>query len=182
MAQTRDDDLAARIAALESSVRALQTGGAVAGTAVAASDAGSVTLTGVTGTPGSVAWNVAAGPLVDLYVAGGRIKVDVAASFEVYGNKCSLYAGYTVLGPVDAAELLDAATPVLVAPTYEKSAQLQDDGTGMNQLGAFGSFDLVTGLEVGWYRVIEAYALAYSGTTGAPYGIASARRLSVTRY
>jgi hypothetical protein len=124
---------------------------------------------------------------VELYVQGGRLRVDVAASFEVYGNKCSLFAGYRILGPaltVDPASGVADFTgaAVRVAPSYEKAAQLQDDGVGMNQLGAFGTFDVITGLAVGWYRVVEVYALSYGGTTGAPYGIASSRRLTATRY
>jgi hypothetical protein len=187
MAQTADNTLEQRIADLESSVRALVAVAAVGGTSLAAADPAAVTLTGVASSVGSVDWNTTAGPVVDLYVQGGRVEVKVAASFEVYGNKCSLFAGYRILGP---APLVDPATgipdftaaPVRVAPSYEKSASLQDDGVGMNQLGAFGTFDMATGLTVGWYRVSEVYALTYSGTTGAPYGIASARRLTVTRY
>jgi hypothetical protein len=187
MAQTADNTLEQRIADLESSVRALVAVAAVGGTSVAAADPAGVTLTGVASTVGSVDWNTTAGPLVDLYVQGGRLRVDMAASFEVYGNKCSLFAGYRILGP---APLVDPTTgapdftgaPVRTAPSYEKSASLQDDGVGMNQLGAFGTFDVVTGLVVGWYRVVEVYALAYSATTDAPYGIATARRLTATRY
>lgn len=183
MAQTQDTSLDARIADLEASVRSMQAAAAVGGTSVAATNPGAVTLTGVASTAGSVAWDTASGPSVDLLVVGGRLEVKVAASFEVYGNKCSLYVGYQVRGPVDDPAVEDLATAaVVVAPDYEKAASLQDDGTGMNQLGAFSTFDVVTGLAVGWYRVIQAYALAYSGTTGAPYGIATNRRLSVTRY
>jgi hypothetical protein len=187
VAQVADGSLEARIRQLEETVRGLAAAAAVGGTTVAVRTAAGVTLTGVASSVGSVGWDTTSGPSVDLYVPGGRILVDVAASFEVYGNKCSLYAGYRVLGP---APVVDTATnvpdftgaPVAVAPSTETSASLQDDGTGMNQLGAFSSFDLVTGLPVGWYRIVECYFLAYSGTTGAPYGIATARRLAVTRY
>lgn len=187
MAQVADNSLEARIIDLESSVRSLLATAAIGGTTVAASNAAAVTLTGAAGTPGSVGWDVTSGPSVDLLITGGRVLVQVGANFEVYGNKCSLFTGYRVQGPTTAArdtmgnDLL-AAAPVAVAPTLEKSAQLQDDGTGMNQLGAFSTFDLVTGLVAGWYRITETYFLAYSGTTGNPYGIASYRRLAVTRY
>lgn len=193
MATTQDNSLDKRIADLEAAVRSMQRAAAVGGTSIAATNPGTVTVTGVASTAGVTAWNTSAGPTVDLYVVGSRIRVDVAASLEVYGNKASLFIGYQVRGPVD--EQADPATgqsvvpsaalaaaPVIVAPDYEKSAQLQDDGVGMNLLGAFSTFDLVTGLEVGWYRVTQAYALTYSGTTGAPYGNANYRRLSVTRY
>lgn len=182
MAQTDDSgDLASRIAALESAERARQAAAAVGGTIVAARDAAAVTLTGVASTVGSVGWNYA-GPTVDVFLpAPGRLLVMVAANFEVYGNKASLYAGFRLTGPADDAADLGAA-PVAVAPSLESSAQLQDDGTGMNQLGAFGTFDLATGLADGWYRATQAYFLAYSGTTGAPYGIATMRRIAVTRY
>jgi hypothetical protein len=179
MAQVPEEDLVARIATLESFMRAEQAAAAVGGTSVAALIVAGVTLTGVTGTAGGVDWTYG-GPSVDLLVTGGRIEVKVGASFEVYGNKCSLFAGYRVRGPVVTADLLPGA--VAVAPSYEASAELQDDGVGMNQLGAFATFDVVTGLAVGWYRVEEAYALSYSGTTGAPYGIATYRRIAVTRY
>lgn len=179
MAQVPEEDLVARIATLEAFMRAQQAAAAVGGTSVAARTVGGITLTGVASSVGSVAWTYG-GPSVDLLVTGGRIRIDVAASLEVYGNKCSLFAGYRVNGPVVTADLLPGA--VAVAPSYEASAQLQDDGVGMNQLGAFSTFDVVSGLAVGWYRVEEAYALAYSGTTGAPYGIATYRRIAVTRY
>jgi hypothetical protein len=187
VAQIADNSLEARLKDLEDAVRSLLATAAVGGTTVAAANPDAVTLTGTAGTVGSLPWDVTSGPSVDLYVTGGRLLVQVAASFEVYGNKCSLFAGYRVAGP---APLVDPATgipdftgaPVTVAPTLEKSAQLQDDGTGMNQLGAFATFDLVTGLAPGWYRIVEAYDLAYSATTGAPYGIATFRRLAVTRY
>lgn len=179
MAQQQDNSLEARIAALEAAARSQAATEAVGGTSVAARVAGGVTLTGVASAAGTVAWTYG-GPSVDLLVTGGRLLVQVAASLEVYGNKCVLYAGYRVSGPAASADLLPG--PVAAAPSYEASAQLQDDGVGMNQLGAFATFDVVTGLAVGWYRVEEAYALAYSGTTGAPYGIATYRRIAVTRY
>lgn len=188
MAQTADPSLEQRIADVESQVRAIVAGQALGGTSVAAKIPGAVTLTGIASTLGSVPWTTADGPSVDLFVPSGRFRVDVAASFEVYGNKASLYAGFQVRGPVDARTDPDgsgdylAAAPVLVPPDYERSASLQDDGAGMNQLGAFANFDVVTGLAVGWYRVQAAYALAYGGTTGPPYGIATYRRIAATRY
>lgn len=187
MPQLTDNTLEARIRALEERVQSMQSAAAVGGTTVAAVNDGSVTLTGVAGSSGGVPWNTTAGPEVDLFVTGGRVRVDVAASFEVYGNKCSLFAGYRVIGPTptnDPISGLPDFTGALTvrAPDYAHAAELQDDGTGMNQLGAFATFDLVTGLDTGWYRITEAYALSYSGTTGAPYGIATDRRLAVTRY
>lgn len=181
MAQTADDDLAARILALESGLRALQSAAGVGGTSLAARDPAALTLTGTASTVGSVPWNTAAGPFVDLLVTGGRLRIDVAANLEVYGNKCSLYVGYQLSGPTTAQALLDVAA-VLAAPLYDTAMQLQDDGTGMNQLGAFGTFDVVTGLESGWYRVVQSYGLSYSSTTGAPFGTATYRRLTATRY
>jgi hypothetical protein len=73
--------------------------------------------------------------------------------FEVYGNKCSLFAGYRILGP---APLVDPTTNVpdftgagpRSPPPTRSAIELQDDGVGMNQLGAFGTFDVVTGLAV----------------------------------
>jgi hypothetical protein len=181
MAQTASDtDLAGRLLQLESAVRALQAAAAVGGTTVTASDAADNTITGTASTVGGDGWFFT-GPAVDLFVANGRIEVKVAATLEVYGNRCSMFVGYRVKGPVDAQEELDDAD-TYQEPDYDRAIQLQDDGAGMNQLGAFGTFDLVEGLEVAWYRVTLAYALSYSSTTGAPYGIASARRLSVTRY
>lgn len=187
MAQVADNSLEGRIKAIEEAVQSLLATAAVGGTTVAAANAAAVTLTGTAGSVGSLPWDVTSGPTADLYVPGGRLLVQVAASFEVYGNKCSLFAGYRVLGPAPAVDptthLPDfTGAPVAVAPSLEKAAQLQDDGTGMNQLGAFSTFDLVTGLAPGWYRITEAYDLAYSATTGAPYGIATYRRLAVTRY
>jgi hypothetical protein len=183
VAQILADTLEQRIADLEGTVRSLVAAAAVGGTSEAATTPGAVTLTGTASTVGGVGWNTTAGPNVDLFSVGGRFRVDVGASFEVYGNKCSLFAGFQVRGPVLDPGVEDlAAAPIVRAPSYEASASLQDDGVGMNQLGAFSTFDVVTGLEVGWYRVQTAYALSYSSTTGAPYGIATYRRLAVTRY
>jgi hypothetical protein len=188
VAQLADNSLEGRIKALEDAVTSLLGSAAVGGTTVAAPVDGALTLTGTAGAPGSVAWNTTAGPTVDLYVTGGRLLVQVGASFEVYGNRCSLYAGYRVLGPVTVAtDPLTGADQLATAgvardPDYARAAELQDDGTGMNQLGAFSTFDLVTGLAPGWYRITEAYALTYSGTVDAPYGIATDRRLAATRY
>jgi hypothetical protein len=186
MAQTSDDSLEQRLADLESAVRALQGAAAVGGTSVASTTPGTYTLTGVASTVGSVGWVTDQGPSVDLFLATGRVRVDVGAAFEVYGNKASLYAGFRVLGPalfVSADGVPDfTGAPVARAPAFDPSAQLQDDGVGMNQLGGFSNWDVVTGLDVGWYRVAACYFLAYSGTSGAPYGAVSYRRIAATRY
>jgi hypothetical protein len=181
MAQTPDNSLEARIAALEQNARAAQTSAAVVGSAVAAVNPAQVTLTGVASTPGSVDWSYD-GPTVDLF-AVGRMRVDLAARLEVHGNKASVYAGYRVQGPASSVDAA-AGAAVLVAPDVTRAIEFQDpDGTGMSRLAGMGVHDVVTGLASGYYRVTMAYFLAYSGTTGsAPYTNITNRRLSVTLY
>jgi hypothetical protein len=181
MAQTPDNSLEGRIAALESAQRAAQTSSAVVGSAVAAVNPAQVALTGVANAgPGSAGWTYD-GPSVDLF-AVGRMRVDLAARLEVHGNKASVYAGYRVQGPAADLAALGAA-PVLQAPDITRAIEFQDpDGSGISRLAGMGVHDVVTGLASGYYRVIMAFFLAYSGTTNQPYGNITNRRLSVTIY
>lgn len=180
MGQIAEGTLERRIADLESAVRALVAGGAVGGTAVAAADPSQLTLTGVINTSTLSAWGYN-GPDVDLFVTAGRLLVQVAARLDIAGINTSLYMGYQVLGPAaDQASLAGAA--VAVAPDTVKSLSLQDHGAAQGTQGSISSFDLVTGLANGWYRVRSAYALGYTSQTTAPVGIATNRRLAVTRY
>lgn len=199
MAQVADNSLEGRLAQVESGLRALRatnltdlasvtdaSGSAVPlgqlafGQAVAANTF-AVTLTGSAGSPGTVPWDVTVGPATDVRVSGGTLRVDVAAALEAYGNRCSVFAGYRVLGPADTqAGALTAAQAV--APDYTRAIELQDDAVGMNARGAFGTFDVVPNLAPGWYRVVMAYALTYSGTVDPPYGIITNRRLVATPY
>jgi hypothetical protein len=185
VAQTADNSLEGRIAALEQWQRASQNTNAVVGSAVAAVNTGQVSLTGVANAGvGSVGWDLASGPSVDLFVSGGRVRVDLAARLEVHGNKTSVYAGYQVRGPVADPAVTDLGTaPVVLAPDVARAIEFQDpDGTGMSRLGGFGVHDIATALAVGWYRFTMVYFLAYGGTTTAPYGNITNRRLTVTRY
>jgi hypothetical protein len=179
MAQTPDDSLEARIAALEQAQRAAQTSAAVVGSAVASVNPAQVSLTGTANTgPGAVGWSYD-GPTVDLF-ATGRMRVDLAARLEVHGNKASVYAGYQVRGPAAALDAV-AGAGVLVAPDITRAVEFQDpDGTGQSRLAGMGVHDVVTGLAAGYYRVTTAFYLAYSGTTTTPFGNITNRRLSVT--
>lgn len=181
MAQLQDNSLDQRIADLEASVRSLLSAAAVGGTSVAATDPASVTLTGTANTPlGVVPWQYN-GPTVELFVSGGRLRIDLAAAIEVTGAKAEYFLGYRVIGPsVDQAGL--ASAPVRIDPTYATAYSVRYTGQPMAATGNGGTFDLVTGLPIGWYRIVQAQSLSYGSDTGIPNGFAQNRRLAVTRY
>jgi hypothetical protein len=178
MAQTLDDTLEARLGELETGLRALRTANPFG--QITAVDLALVELWGTPSTVGSVGW-VSGTPLVSLYVASGRLRVDVAASQVASGNKCSVYTSYAVLGPAATAALSLTAAQV-VAPAYDRSYEVQHSGTGQDARGAASTFGLHTGLAPGWYTVAARYALTYSSTAVAPYGGITNRRLSAMPY
>jgi hypothetical protein len=180
VAQTADNSLEQRIKALEDAVRSLTTSAAVGGTSVSASDASELDVIGTANVSTITAWNYA-GPYVDLMVTGGRIMVDLAAALQANGLNTSLYMAYEVRGPaIDQPSL--ATAPQLQAPDRSRSLSLQDDGSAQGTMGSISTFDLVPGLAVGWYRIRAAYALGFTSQTGTPVGIATNRRIAVTRY
>lgn len=151
---------------------------------VTATDLSTTNLTGGAG-PGSVGW-IANGPQANVLVSGGRLRVDVAGALEVYGNKAGAYLGYRVLGPGNADDPAQAGvtqTVQVVAPDLSLAVMAFDpDGNGMSKQLAAGTFGLHTGLARGWYTVQCCYFLAYSGSTGSPYGNFRNRRLAATPF
>lgn len=119
------------------------------------------------------------GPQVEVYVTGGKLRVDVAAALTASGNKFSMYMGYAIYGP-SAAQ--GGAKALAVAAAYDRSIEVQHNSTGMDHRAAMGTFGLHTGLAAGWYLVQAQYACSYSNFTTAQYGDAANRRLLVTPY
>jgi hypothetical protein len=106
---------------------------------------------------------------------------ELDAALQANGLNTSLYMAYEVRGPaIDQPSL--ATAPQLQAPDRSRSLSLQDDGSAQGTMGSISTFDLVPGLAVGWYRIRAAYALGFTSQTGTPVGIATNRRIAVTRY
>lgn len=180
MAQTADNSLEGRIADLETAVRSLVATAAVGGTSIAAVDLTEADASGRANVSELAAWNYA-GPFVDLRVTGGRIMVDLAAHIECSGANTSIYMGYEVRGPVaDQASLVTA--PQLIGPDVSRSLSLEDHASAMGTQGSISTFDLVPNLANGWYRVRAAYTVGYTSQTSIPNGLATNRRIAVTRY
>lgn len=196
MAGVVDQSLEAKFLELEAAVRAMRarnplddaavvspsTGAYVAMSSlafgqVADSDASLLEVITPSGIGGS-AW-IAGNPAVNVYVTGGRLRVDVAAALVASGNKLSMFMSYALFGPSTVAAAPSA--PQLVAPAYSRAVEVQHNSTGMDHRMAAGTFGLHTGLVTGWYRVVSYYATAYSNTTN-PYGSAENRRLAATPY
>lgn len=149
---------------------------------VAAVDVALVQMSTTSEVPGGLGW-YGWGPQVNVLVTGGRLLVNVAAALTASGNKVSTFMGYGIYGPgVDKPAGLALAGPLIVAPAYDRSIEVQHGGTGMDQRAAMGTFGLHEGLPEGWYTVQAQYALSFSGTTGGPYGDASNRRILATPY
>lgn len=179
MAQTNDASLEQRLLDLESSVRALRTTDPFG--LVTASNPAQVEMWGVANAgPGGVGW-IGGGPTLSLYVASGRLRVDVAAALDTAGNKAEVFMSWAVLGPADsAAASLTAAQAI--GPAYDRSIEIQYNGTGMDQRSAQATFDTHPGLAPGWYTVTARYALSYSGSTTQPYGLVTNRRVAAMPY
>ena len=189
MAQYRDASLEARIAALEATVRSQRASNltdraavvnasgryvplsALAFGQVAAVDLGQYTLRENTAT-----WKLGA-PALDVYVTGGKLRVDVAARIVTGGFNLRMGMSYRVTGPT--TDPSDAGAQVR-APDESRAILLK------NQQGAFAEMaagfpDLVENLNPGWYRVQGAYQLlGEQNTPDDTYGAAFNRRLFAT--
>jgi hypothetical protein len=189
MAQVRDTSLEARIASLEAVVRSQRSsnltdraavvnasGRYVPLSALAFGQVAAVDLTQFTLTANEAAWKLGA-PALDVYVTGGKLRVDVAARIVTGGFNLRMGMSYRLTGPT--AEPSDAGAEVR-APNESRALLLK------NQQGAFAEMaagfpDLVEGLNPGWYRVQGAYQLL--GELNDPadtFGAASNRRLFAT--
>jgi hypothetical protein len=136
--------------------------------------------------PGFLGW-YSGGPYVNVLVMGGKLRVDLAAALTAQGNKCSTFVSYALLGPGPTDVPPGPGTwttrgELLVEPAQDRAIEIQHNGSGMDQRAAMGTFGLHTGLTPGWYTVDLRYALAFSGTTGGPYGSVQNRRVAATPY
>jgi len=119
---------------------------------VVARDSGQVTLTQ------NVATWFDGAPVLDVFVQGGRLRVDVAGWLIVGGLNLRLSMSYSVTGPSPAG-LADGGGPRVVAPDNVRSLALESKGNAASYQLAAGFPDLVEGLAPGWYRVRGAYQL-----------------------
>lgn len=176
MAQIPEVSLEARIRDLEAFQRSLQAGNltdlasvvdasgayvplsSLAFGQVTARDAGQVQLLVNTAT-----WYVG-GPSLDVFVQGGRLRLDVAGWLIVGGLNLRLSMSYRVTGPSAAP---NGAGAVVVAPDEERSLMLTSKGNAASYEMASGFPDLVEGLDPGWYRVDAAYQLVGEDNTVA---------------
>lgn len=191
MAGVVDQSFEAKFLELEAQVRAMRarnplddaavvsptTGGYVAMSSLAfgqvtASDPALLEILTPAGIGGS-GW-IAGNPVVDVYVTGGRLRVDVAAALTASGNKLSMFMSYGLIGPTTAP---GQAGALIVGPAFDRAVEVQHSHAGQDQRAAAGTFGLHTGLARGWYRVACYYATSYSNTS-YPYGSAQNRRLA----
>lgn len=148
---------------------------------VPASTPGNLVIWGSTGGPGGTAWTASDGPGAWVYVAGGQLRVDLAARINSYGNNCSMFGSWAVFGPSAAPG--GALGPEVVGPDYARAVEIQYPGVGMGNVAGLSTFDFHQDLPIGWYFVSARYALSYSGNPDvAPYGEASYRRLLLTPF
>lgn len=116
-------------------------------------------------------------PMLDVYVQGGRLRVDVAANLVASGINLRMGMGYRVVGPSPNG-VADGTGPMVQAPDEGRALLLLSTGQAAYVQMAAGFPDLVEGLAPGWYRVQAAYQL--SGEDNTPddtAGNASNRRL-----
>lgn len=105
-------------------------------------------------------------PQLDVFVQGGRCRVDTAGWLIVGGLNLRLSMSYQVAGP-SPSKLPDGTGPVVVAPDESRSLMLTSKGNAASYEMASGFPDLVEGLAPGWYRVNAAYQLVGEDNTPA---------------
>jgi hypothetical protein len=191
VAQIAETSLEARIANLESQVRSLTASNwtdrasvvnaegryvplsSLAFGQVAARDTGQVSLTANTAT-----WFYG-NPSLDVYVQGGRLRLDVAGWLIVGGLNLRLSMSYRVIGPTETAG--EASSTVPVDAHESRALMLTSKGNAASYEMAAGFPDLIEGLAPGWYRVQGAYQLV--GEANAPadtFGYVINRRIFAT--
>jgi hypothetical protein len=116
-------------------------------------------------------------PTLDVFVSGGRLRVDVAGWLIVGGVNLRMAMSYQVNGPSPAGQA-DGGGPVVSAPDVSRALAIKSAGNAASYELAAGFPDLVEGLTRGWYRVRGAYQLV--GEANAPadtFGYAINRRI-----
>ncbi len=191
MPAPQDNSLEGRLAELERRLRSLETGNLLERASVVDASGEYVELSSLAFgqasavepltaqfTVNSPAWSYGA-PTLDVYVTGGRLRVDLAAHLLAYGVNLRMAMGYRLLGPGDE-EGGDLDT-VAQAPADSRALFVISNGETIATQVSSGIADLATGLARGWYRVQCAYQL--SGETqpaGQTSGAALNRRLFAT--
>ncbi len=190
MAQTIDNSVEGRLAELEAAVRSIRAtnltdlASAVDASGryvplrdlafgqVAARAAGQLTMR-----TNAAAWNDNA-PTLDVFVNGGRLRLDLAARLVVTGINLRVGMSYRVTGPTDEPS---AAGPLVTAPDESRALLLKSNGTLSGSEQAAGVPDLVENLVRGWYRVTASYQLlGEQNTPEDTFAVAVGRRLFAT--
>lgn len=97
-------------------------------------------------------------PQLDVFVQGGRLRVDVAGWLIVGGLNLRLSMSYQVIGPSPNG-VADGAGPIRQQPSETRALAIESKGNAISYQVAAGFPDLVEGLEPGWYRIRGAYQL-----------------------
>lgn len=132
-------------------------------------------------TSNSATWVIGA-PTLDVFVQGGRLRLDVAGWLIVGGLNLRLSMSYRVIGP-SPNDRADGAGPVVISPDQSRSLALESKGNAASYQMAAGFPDLVEGLAPGWYRVSAAYQLVGEvNPAGDTFGYVINRRLFATPF
>lgn len=119
-------------------------------------------------------------PSLDVFVSGGRLRVDIAALLSASGNKAKMRMSYAILGPGDTPGANNGS--VVVNPDDTTSLSVLMDAQGISQELSAGYFNLHTGLARGWYRLESRYRLTTAAGATGYYGTATNRRLYAQPY
>lgn len=170
MALPPERSLEARLADAEATLRSLMTGNWTERASVVDAQGRSVRLSALAFgqviarnnaqidlVTNSQAW-VYSTPQLDVFVQGGRLRVDVAGWLIVGGLNLRLSMSYRVIGPSPSGNP-DGGGAVVVAPAETRALALESKGNAISYQMSAGFPDLVEGLAPGWYRVQAAYQL-----------------------
>jgi hypothetical protein len=145
---------------------------------------GAVSITGVPNAA-SPSWGIPSNwsyvdPTVDVYVRGGRLRVDWAALLAMnsgpgMGPQLVMSYRVTFRGALNDGTV----NTVVVQPDYYRCISILDNA-GVARIDSMGSFYLHTGLAVGWHRIQAAFFLLYNATTGTPRASADYPRIGAT--
>jgi hypothetical protein len=119
-------------------------------------------------------------PTIDVFVRGGRMRVDFAAVLAANGNTTALpeiamsyramFRGATNDGSVNT---------LAIAPSRYRCIKLVNLAGSASVL-SYGSFGFHSGLAAGWYRVQPAFILVYASAPASVQASADYPRVAVT--
>jgi hypothetical protein len=124
-------------------------------------------------------------PVLDVFVSGGNLRVDLSAAVIVIGRLSSASMSYRLTGPAtDQAGLAATGVPQIVNGDSLRAIRLDAPNIDGGQAGGdFSNFALETGLARGWYRVEARFNLVWaSDTTVQPLASIGIPRLMLTPY